>query len=58
MSDNDVQDIRDIIMELRYRKEDELVKRDPVPGYAAQEETRKKREAMSKNDRMGVARAD
>lgn len=61
MTDSDVQDIRDMIEEAKkaaaLQKAD--VKMDtavvpPVPGFAAQEEAQRQREAMSKNERLGL----
>lgn len=63
MTDNDVQDIRDMLAE-RKKAAEALQPKDespaavavpPVPGYAAQEEAKKKKDAMSRNERLGIA---
>ena len=53
LSDNDVQDVRDAI-KARVRTE-ATGQTTTVPGFTAQEEARKKKEAMSKNERLGLA---
>lgn len=61
MTDNDVQDIRDALaarqkagaLQKAEAKLDSLL--TSVPGFAAQEEAKKKKEAMSKNERLGLA---
>lgn len=56
MTDSDVQDVRDAV---KTRVRTEAFARDAgllptVPGFAAVEEARKKREAMSKEERLGL----
>lgn len=56
MTDSDVQDVRDAV---KTRVRTEAFARDSglsiaVPGFAAQEEARKKKEAMSKGERLGL----
>lgn len=58
MTDNDVQDVRDAI---KARAKTEAAAREAatkagasVPGFSAQEETQKKKDAMSKNERLGL----
>lgn len=54
MTDNDVQAVRDAVNDkLRM----DIIMQDSgtnVPGFAAQEEARRKKEAMSKNERLGL----
>ena len=59
MTDNDVQDVRDAV---KARTAAEAATKDTnmkaaasVPGFASQEESQKKKEAMSKNERLGLA---
>ena len=59
MTDNDVQDVRDAV---KARTAAEAATKDTtmkaaasVPGFATQEESQKKKEAMSKNERLGLA---
>ena len=58
MTDNDVQDVRDAI---KARAQNEASTQEAaakagasVPGFAAQEETQKKKDAMTKNERLGL----
>jgi hypothetical protein len=59
MTDSDVQDVRDAV-KLRTKAVtgglDTVTKvGESVPGYAAQEEAQRKKEGMSKNERLGLA---
>lgn len=56
MTDNDVQDVRDAVKARANLKADASKKSgSSVPGFAAQEEVQKKKEGMSKNERLGLA---
>jgi hypothetical protein len=62
MTDNDVQDIRDMIA--ARQKEEALKKADAaagatnpgasVPGFAVQEEAKRKKDAMTQKERLGL----
>ncbi|KAJ3544441.1 hypothetical protein NM688_g5743 [Phlebia brevispora] len=58
MTDHDLEDIRQMLQERRnwkqFMRDDDSIERDAVPGFAQQAEAQKKREAMTKNERMGV----
>ncbi|GJE92182.1 hypothetical protein PsYK624_083400 [Phanerochaete sordida] len=60
MTDNDVQDVRDMLAarqkEAALQKTEGMLKDGAtgVPGFAAQEEARKKKDVMTKNERLGL----
>lgn len=59
MTDNDVQDIRDMLVARQNTLQKAAAKLESavplVPGFAAQEAATKKKEAMTKNERLGLA---
>ena len=60
MTDNDVQDIRDMLAARKAESpEKQNAKREgtvpPVPGFTVQEAAKKKKEAMTRQERLGLA---
>lgn len=61
MTDNDVQDIRDFVGARKREQANNGAETSktstsmPVPGFTTQEEAQKKKEAMTKHERLGIA---